>query len=600
MKDRCALRINLLTAWKNKVMEHSFTLISTLAAGFGIALVFGFIAEKFKIPALVGYLLAGVIVSPATPGFVADINIASQLSEIGVMLLMFGVGLHFSLSDLMRVKYIAVPGAVAQMGLATGLGLLVAHYWGWTYGQSLVFGLCLSCASTVVLLKALETKGILESHDGQIAVGWLVVEDIMTVLILVLLPPLAPMLGAEAVQSVESTTPLWEIIAWTVGRVALFIFLMLVVGKRVLPWLLWQVAKTGSRELFTLCVLAVAIGIAYGSSEVFSVSFALGAFFSGMVMRESKYAHRAAMESLPLRDAFSVIFFVGVGMMFDPMILVDKPLHLLAVLAIIILRKSLVAFGLVMLFRYPLHTALTVAASLAQIGEFSFILVGLGVSLGLLPQEGMSLVLAGAIISIAFNPVAFALVEPLRNLMKKRWKYARVLDAKSDPLSVMPDEEESKYLRGHMVLVGYNKVCEHIAKDLSERKVPFVIVEKDRNIVEDLRENGFKAVCGDAIDPAILIQAHVQDAAMVILNFRDDILRRKVIETAKILNHKIEAVIMTSDDEIAVRAMTDHLGKVFDSNAVMAGSIVKYCMHRLGKAEEEKKFEEESEAEAAK
>lgn len=581
-------------------MEHSFTLISTLAAGFGIALVFGFIAEKFKIPALVGYLLAGVIVSPATPGFVADINIASQLSEIGVMLLMFGVGLHFSLSDLMRVKYIAVPGAVAQMGLATGLGLLVAHYWGWTYGQSLVFGLCLSCASTVVLLKALETKGILESHDGQIAVGWLVVEDIMTVSILVLLPPLAPMLGAEAVQSVESATPLWEIIAWTVGRVALFIFLMLVVGKRVLPWLLWQVAKTGSRELFTLCVLAVAIGIAYGASEVFSVSFALGAFFSGMVMRESKYAHRAAMESLPLRDAFSVIFFVGVGMMFDPMILVDKPLHLLAVLAIIILGKSLVAFGLVMLFRYPLHTALTVAASLAQIGEFSFILAGLGVSLGLLPQEGMSLVLAGAIISIAFNPVAFALVEPLKNLMKKRWKYARVLDAKSDPLSVMPDEEESKYLRGHMVLVGYNKVCEHIAKDLSERKVPFVIVEKDRNIVEDLRENGFKAVCGDAIDPAILIQAHVQDAAMVILNFRDDILRRKVIETAKILNHKIEAVIMTSDDEIAVRAMTDHLGKVFDSNAVMAGSIVKYCMHRLGKAEEEKKFEEESEAEVAK
>lgn len=579
-------------------MEHSFTLISTLAAGFGIALVFGFIAEKFKIPALVGYLLAGVIVSPATPGFVADINIASQLSEIGVMLLMFGVGLHFSLSDLMRVKYIAVPGAVAQMGLATGLGLLVAHYWGWSYGQSLVFGLCLSCASTVVLLKALETKGILESHDGQIAVGWLVVEDIMTVLILVLLPPLAPMLGAEAVQSVESATPLWEIIAWTVGRVALFIFLMLVVGKRVLPWLLWQVAKTGSRELFTLCVLAVAIGIAYGASEVFSVSFALGAFFSGMVMRESKYAHRAAMESLPLRDAFSVIFFVGVGMMFDPMILVDKPLHLLAVLAIIILGKSLVAFGLVMLFRYPLHTALTVAASLAQIGEFSFILAGLGVSLGLLPQEGMSLVLAGAIISIAFNPVAFAFVEPLRNLMKKRWKYARVLDAKSDPLSVMPDEEESKYLRGHMVLVGYNKVCEHIAKDLSERKVPFVIVEKDRNIVEDLRKNGFKAVCGDAIDPAILIQAHVQDAAMVILNFKDDILRRKVIETAKILNHKIEAVIMTSDDEIAVRAMTDHLGKVFDSNAVMAGSIVRYCMHRLGKAEEEKKFEEESEAEA--
>lgn len=579
-------------------MEHSFTLISTLAAGFGIALVFGFIAEKFKIPALVGYLLAGIIVSPATPGFVADINIASQLSEIGVMLLMFGVGLHFSLSDLMRVKYIAVPGAIAQMGLATVLGMLVAHCWGWTLGQSIVFGMCLSCASTVVLLKALETKGILESHDGQIAVGWLVVEDIMTVLILVLLPPLAPMLGAEAAQPV-SETPLWEVILWTIGRVALFIFLMLVVGKRVLPWLLWQVAKTGSRELFTLCVLAVAIGIAYGASEIFTVSFALGAFFSGMVMRESKFAHRAAIESLPLRDAFSVIFFVGVGMMFDPMIIVDQPLHLLAVLTIIIIGKSLVAFGLVMLFRYPLHTALTVAAALAQIGEFSFILAGLGVSLGLLPQEGMSLVLAGAIISIALNPVMFALVAPLRELMKKRWKYARVLDAKPDPMSIMPDEEESKFLRGHMVLVGFDKVCEHTANDLAARKVPFVVIEKDRNIVEDLREKGIKAVCGDAIDPAILIQAHVQDAAMVILNFSDDIIRRKVIETAKILNNRIEAVITTGDDEIALRAMTDHLGKVFDSNIVLASNIVKYCMHRLGKEEEEKKFEEESSEEIA-
>ncbi len=513
------------------------------------------------------------------------------------MLLMFGVGLNFSLSDLLKVKKLVVPGAVCQMALSAFCAIMMAHLWGWPIGQCVILGMCLSCASTVVVLKALEARSLLEGFDGRVAVGWLVVQDMVTVLMLVLLPPLASLLGGH---SATSDLPLWRLIVETVARVAAFIILMLVIGKRVLPWLLWQVAKTGSRELFTLCVLAVAIGIAYGASEIFSVSFALGAFFAGMVMRESQYAHRAAVESLPLRDAFSVIFFVGVGMMFDPMILVDKPLHLLAVLAIIILGKSLVAFGLVMLFRYPLHTALTVAASLAQIGEFSFILAGLGVSLGLLPQEGMSLVLAGAIISIAFNPVAFALVEPLKNLMKKRWKYARVLDAKSDPLSVMPDEEESKYLRGHMVLVGYNKVCEHIAKDLSERKVPFVIVEKDRNIVEDLRENGFKAVCGDAIDPAILIQAHVQDAAMVILNFRDDILRRKVIETAKILNHKIEAVIMTSDDEIAVRAMTDHLGKVFDSNAVMAGSIVKYCMHRLGKAEEEKKFEEESEAEVAK
>lgn len=575
-------------------MEHSFTLISTLAVGFGIALVFGFIAEKFKIPSLVGYLLAGIIVSPATPGFVADINIASQLSEIGVMLLMFGVGLHFSLTDLMRVKYIAVPGAIAQMGLATALGMLVAHYWGWPWAPAFVFGMCLSCASTVVLLKALETKGILESHDGQIAVGWLVVEDIMTVLILVLLPPLAPMLGAPATVAPVSDEPLWQIILMTIGQVALFIFLMLVIGKRLLPWLLWQVAKTGSRELFTLCVLAVAIGIAYGASEIFHVSFALGAFFAGMVMRESKYAHRAAMESLPLRDAFSVIFFVGVGMMFDPSIIVTKPLHLLAVLAIIMIGKSLVAFGLVMLFRYPLHTALTVSAALAQIGEFSFILAGLGVSLGLLPPEGMSLVLAGAIMSIALNPIMFAIVDPLKNFLKSHWKFARVSDAKPDPMAVMPDEEESKYLRGHLVLVGYNKICEHTVRDLLERHIPLVIIEKDRSIVEDLREAKIKAVCGDASDPAILIQAHVQDASLLVLFLSDDVLRRKVIETSKILNNKIEAVINTFDDEFASRAMTDHLGKIFDNNAVLAKTIVRYSMHRLGKDEEEKRFEEES------
>lgn len=575
-------------------MEHSFTLISTLAVGFGIALVFGFIAEKFKIPSLVGYLLAGIIVSPATPGFVADINIASQLSEIGVMLLMFGVGLHFSLTDLMRVKYIAVPGAIFQMGLATALGMLVAHYWGWPWAPAFVFGMCLSCASTVVLLKALETKGILESHDGQIAVGWLVVEDIMTVLILVLLPPLAPILGAPATVAPVSDEPLWQIILMTIGQVALFIFLMLVIGKRLLPWMLWQVAKTGSRELFTLCVLAVAIGIAYGASEIFHVSFALGAFFSGMVMRESKYAHRAAMESLPLRDAFSVIFFVGVGMMFDPSIIVTKPLHLLAVLAIIMIGKSLVAFGLVMLFRYPLHTALTVSAALAQIGEFSFILAGLGVSLGLLPPEGMSLVLAGAIMSIALNPIMFAIVDPLKNFLKSHWRFARVSDAKQDPMAVMPDEEESKYLRGHLVLVGYNKICEHTVRDLLERHIPLVIIEKDRSIVEDLREAKIKAVCGDASDPAILIQAHVQDASLLVLFLSDDVLRRKVIETSKILNNKIEAVINTFDDEFASRAMTDHLGKIFDNNAVLAKSIVRYSMHRLGKDEEEKRFEEES------
>ncbi|TPQ28828.1 cation:proton antiporter domain-containing protein, partial [Cupriavidus pinatubonensis] len=386
-------------------MEHNIPLITTLAAGFGIALVLGFLAERVKVPALVGYLVAGIIIGPGTPGFVADVHLASQLSEIGVMLLMFGVGLHFSLKDLLAVKRIAVPGAVVQMALATALGAGVAWMWDWHWGSGLIFGLSLSCASTVVLLKALETRGVLESMNGRIAVGWLVVEDLATVLVLVLLPPLAGILGGSDASAAAETRPLWTTIALTLLQVGAFIALMLVAGRRLLPWFLWLVARTGSRELFTLSVIAAAIGIAYGAAQLFSVSFALGAFFAGMVMRESEFSHRAAQESLPLRDAFSVLFFVSVGMLFKPAILIEQPLHVLGTVAIIIVGKSIAAFALVLAFRYPLNTALTVSASLAQIGEFSFILAGLGLSLGLLPAEGMSLVLAGALISIALNPV---------------------------------------------------------------------------------------------------------------------------------------------------------------------------------------------------
>ncbi|MDR2688346.1 MAG: cation:proton antiporter, partial [Azoarcus sp.] len=388
-------------------------MITTIASAFGLALVLGIIAERLRIPALVGYLLAGIILGPATPGFVADMGLASQLSEIGVMLLMFGVGLHFSLGDLLAVKRIAIPGAVAQMSLATVLGMLAAKLWGWEWSSAFVLGLSLSCASTVVLLKALETEGILETMNGRIAVGWLVVEDLATVLVLVLLPPLAGVLGdgGASVHAVTDTAAvaadiaavpaaavpvaavdqdsLWEAIAKTLLQVSAFIVLMLVAGRRFIPWLLWQVARTGSRELFTLAVIAIAIGIAYGAATWFHVSFALGAFFAGMVMRESQFSHRAAAESLPLRDAFSVLFFVAVGMLFDPAILLEAPIKTFIVVAIIILGKSLVAAALVLMFRYPLNTALTVAASLAQIGEFSFILAGLGISLGLMPEKDM-------------------------------------------------------------------------------------------------------------------------------------------------------------------------------------------------------------------
>lgn len=574
-------------------MSHSFSLISTLAIGFAIAWMLGFVMERIKVPALVGYLLAGIIISPTTPGFVGDVGIAGQLSEIGVMLLMFGVGLHFSLTDLLRVKKIAVPGAILQMGLATALGALLSHCWDWPWGQCIVFGLCLSCASTVVLLKGLESRRLLESHDGQIAVGWLVVEDIMTVLILVLLPPLAFMMGASQPEA-AAAEPLWEIILWTLARVFGFIALMLIVGKRLLPWLLRQVAKTGSRELFTLSVLVFAIGIAYGAAEIFRVSFALGAFFSGMVMRESRYSHRAAMESLPLRDAFSVIFFVGVGMMFDPRILIEQPLHVLAVLAIIILGKGLVAFFLVLLFRYPLHTAITVSASLAQIGEFSFILAALGIQLGILPQEGMSLVLAGAIISIALNPFAFASADFVRAFIKKHWAFARRMDARTDPMSLMPDDVDSEFLRGHIVLIGDGEKGEKILSLLLERNLSVVVIDENRTNVESLRERKINAVCGEASDPAILIQAHIQDAALVIMAVENEITCRKIMETARLLNTKIEAIMPAGTDEEALRLKEENIAVSFVPDDLLAKAIVQFAMERYGRQEEEARITKES------
>jgi len=419
-------------------MPHSVNLIHTIAAALGLALALGFVATRLRLPALVGYLLAGVVIGPFTPGFVADVGMASQLAEIGVMLLMFGVGLHFSLGDLLAVRKIAVPGAVVQIMVATLMGMGLAYWWGWGLGGALVFGLSLSVASTVVLLRALETLGILDTYTGRIAVGWLVVEDLVMVLVLVLLPPLAGVLGGTGADASADASGLLKTLGLTLLQVGGFVVLMLVVGRRVFPWVLWQVARTGSRELFTLCVVAAAVGIAFGSAALFGVSFALGAFFAGMVMRESEFSHRAAQESLPLRDAFAVLFFVSVGMLFNPAVLWDRPLQVLAVVAIIMVGKTLAAAALVLSFRYPLNTALTVSASLAQIGEFSFILVGLGASLGLLPAEGTSLVLAGALISMALNPMLFHAIAPLQGWLRTRSALARRLEERDDPLAELP------------------------------------------------------------------------------------------------------------------------------------------------------------------
>ncbi|MBG6071814.1 MULTISPECIES: YbaL family putative K(+) efflux transporter [unclassified Polaromonas] len=560
-------------------MEHNIPLITTITAGFGMALILGFIAECLKVPALVGYLLAGIVIGPATPGFVADVQIASQLSEIGVMLLMFGVGLHFSLSDLMAVRRIAVPGAVVQMTLATLLGMGMAWCWDWSWGAGLIFGLSLSCASTVVLLKALEARGVLDTMNGRIAVGWLVVEDLATVLVLVLLPPLAGVLGGAAVA--EGAAPLWRTIGQTLLGVSAFIALMLIVGRRALPWMLWQVAGTGSRELFTLAVVSSAIGIAYGASALFNVSFALGAFFAGMVMRESEFSHRAAHESLPLRDAFSVLFFVSVGMLFEPAILMQEPVHVLGVVAIIIVGKSLAALVLVLAFRYSLNTALTVAASLAQIGEFSFILAGLGMSLGLLPAEGMSLVLAGALISIALNPLLFAGIAPLQRWLLEHSDLARRLEQRGDPYAELPVSTDDEFLHGQVVLVGYGRVGRRIAGALQGRGIPFVVAEQNRELVEDLRRQGMAAVSGNAAEPAVLIQAHIANAAMLVVATPDTLDVRQMVDTARALNPSIEIVLRThSEDELQL-LRNDGIGTVFLGEEELAKGMTCHVLQRF-------------------
>ena len=563
-------------------MPHNISLITTFAAALGFGLLFGMLALRLRLPALVGYLAAGVLIGPATPGFVADVAISAQLAEIGVMLLMFGVGLHFSIKDLMDVKRIALPGAILQIAVATAMGVGLAHWWGWSIGAGLVFGLALSVASTVVLLRALEDRGILDSINGRIAVGWLVVEDLVTVLVLVLLPAVAGSLGGSGG---ESGAALWKTLAITFGQVGAFVAFMLIVGRKLFPWLLWRVAKTGSREMFTLCVIAAAVGIAYGSSEIFGVSFALGAFFAGMVLRESELSHRAAQESLPLRDAFSVLFFVSVGMLFDPMVVVQSPWQLLAVVAVIIFGKSLAAFALVLLLRYPLNTALTVSASLAQIGEFSFILAGMGMQLKLLPAEGQSLILAGAIISIAVNPLLFKAIEPLQQWIRARSDLARKLERREDPLAELPMSTDHAKLSGQVVLVGYGRVGRRIARELSSHGVHFVVAEQNRELVEELRREGVPAVAGDAGEPAVLIQAHIARAHLLVVATPDTFRVRAMIETARALNPAILTVVRTHSESEAELLRNEHAGKVFLGEHELANSMAHYVLNSLRKDE---------------
>ena len=570
-------------------MPHDVSLITTIAAALGFGLLFGFIATRLKLPALVGYLAAGILIGPATPGFVADSALAAQLAEIGVMLMMFGVGLHFSLEDLWEVRKVALPGAILQIAAATGMGMALAHFWGWSLGGGLVFGLALSVASTVVLLRALEERGTLDSFNGRIAVGWLVVEDLVTVLVLVLLPALAGALGgdpgAAAGAGAHGGAPaeggVLKALALTLGQVALFVAFMLLVGRKLFPWILWQVARTKSRELFTLCVIAAAVGIAYAATRLFGISFALGAFFAGMVLRESELSHRAAHESLPLRDAFAVLFFVSVGMLFEPAILVEQPLRLLAVVGIILFGKSVAAFALVVLLRYPASTALTVSAALAQIGEFSFILAALGISLDLLPHEGQSLILAGAIISITLNPLMFMLAARLERLLGRDQALAARYARKADPLAELPMSTSPSKLEGQVVLVGYGRVGRHIAESLAAQGIEYVVAEQNRELVDQLRQQGVAAVAGNAGEPSVLIQAHIHRARMLVVATPDTFHARAMIETARALNPDIKIAVRTHSEEDAALLRSERAGAVFIGEQELAKAMAAHIAKEI-------------------
>lgn len=515
-------------------MPHHTPLIATLAVGLVLAFIFGTLAARIRLPPLVGYLLAGVACGPFTPGFVADQGLSMEISEIGVMLLMFGVGLHFSLKDLMAVKNIAIPGAIVQIAVATLLGMALAWAMDWTLGAGLVFGLALSVASTVVLLRALEERQLMDSRRGRIAVGWLIVEDLVMVLALVLLPALSGMLGGQAA---EGDGNLVFDLLLTLGKVTAFIVLMLVVGRRVVPWVLAKVAGTGSRELFTLSVLAIAMGVAFGSAKLFDVSFALGAFFAGMVLNESELSHEAAENSLPLRDAFAVLFFVSVGMLFNPAILIQQPLPVLGTFLVIVIGKSIAAALIVLAFRHPLSTSLTISASLAQIGEFSFILASLGVSLKLLPDEGRDLLLAGAILSITINPLLFLAIDRLQPWLERREGHR--LKGGTHHAKEM-DQPPPITERDHAILIGHGRVGKLISGNLRERGIPLVIVENDRDHIDELRQQGFSAVLGNAARQDVLDRAELARARWLLLAIPNGFEAGEIAQYARSVNPTLE------------------------------------------------------------
>lgn len=557
------------------IMLHVPPLVSTLTIGLVLAFSLGVVAHRLKLPPLVGYLVAGIAIG-FSPSVGADQNIANQLSEVGVILLLFGVGLHFSVKDLLSVRAIAIPGAVLQGLVATPLGMGVGWMLGWSLGAGFIFGLALSVASTVVLLRMLQERRLIDTERGRITVGWLIVQDIAMVMALVLLPAITGLFEGDAPPDL---TEMARQCAEVIGKLAIFTFVMFVVGKKLIPMLLHYVAHTGSRELFRLAVLSIALGFAFLAAELFGVSLALGAFFAGMVLSESQLSQQAATESLPLRDAFAVLFFVSVGMLFHPAIMMDEPLAVLATVAIIVVAKSIVAYSIVRAFGYSHDAGLMISASLAQIGEFSFILASLGQSLGVLPQEGRDLILAGAIISILLNPLLFAALD---GYFARRERLAAEgvvpegtdMDAETEEEEATPTREPivPTTLTDHVVLVGHGRVGKFISKQLRERGTPLYIVEDDADDVADLKSQGIEALVGNAADPEVVQSANLGDARCLLVAIPDAFEGGQVVQQARDINQVLPIIARAhSEEEI------NHLVKL-GANLVVMGE------HEIAKA----------------
>jgi len=545
-------------------------LITMLVVGLGLAFVLGAVANRFKLSPLVGYLVAGIVIGPFTPGYVADQALARQLAEVGVILLMFGSGLHFSLADLLSVRKIAIPGAVGQMALVTLLGLGVGYVIGWPIGAGIIFGLALSVASTVVVLRSLQDRHQLQSEQGRIAVGWLVVQDIAMILALILLPAFAGVLGGDdnAVEAAGSghlaffkPDTVVEALALTLAKLAAFFALMILVGRRVIPWILHYIAHTGSRELFRLAVLAMALGVAFGASELFGVSFALGAFFAGMILAESQLSQSAAQETLPLRDAFAVLFFVSVGMLFDPTIAVRQPFLVAITVILIVAGNAAAVFTIARLFRHSIQNALTLGLTLSQIGEFSFILAGIGIELELLPESGRDLILAGAMLSILVNPLLFVAAERLL----PRWLKTRETSAPGEQAAeVEIPELPQTSLTEHAVLVGYGRVGSLVAQTLSEMGQPYLVIEERPAIAESLRGAGIEVIVGNAAQPAMLDAANVAGARFLISAIPNPFESGNLIERAREANSALDIIARAHSD-----AEVDYLTKLGANKIIM-------------------------------